>query len=180
MHALSRKRCPRSVACVLPALLPLPTAPYRFLLLPTAAEHFHFGICLNEYDFQRKEMVTMKNTRWQDWVNLLLGIWLFISPWALAYAAEWPRAAWNAHIFGAAIVIFAAVAVYVPQVWEEWLNIVLGIWMIISPWILGFDSNRNVTANAVAVGVLVTALAVWAMARDQGFKRWWNDHHPAV
>jgi len=24
--------------------------------------------------------------RWQDWVNLLLGAWLFISPWALGFS----------------------------------------------------------------------------------------------
>ena len=28
--------------------------------------------------------------RWQDQVILVLGIWLFISPWALGYASDSP------------------------------------------------------------------------------------------
>jgi hypothetical protein len=122
----------------------------------------------------------MKTKRWQDWGNLLLGAWLFVSPWALKYADELPKAAWNAYILGAAIVLFAAVAVYLPRVWEEWLNVALGAWLVISPWALDFASNRNVTINAVIVGILVAVLAVWAMFRDQDFQRWWHGHHPAT
>jgi hypothetical protein len=106
-----------------------------------------------------------------------LGAWLFVSPWALKYAGELPKAAWNAYILGAAIVIFAAVAVSMPKAWEEGLNIVLGIWTIISPWVLGFASSRNVATNTTVVGILVTALAIWAMTRDEDFSKWWQEHH---
>lgn len=118
--------------------------------------------------------------RWQDAGNLLLGVWLFISPWALNYAAGMPVSAWNAVIVGAAIVAFAAVAMYVPRVWEEGINIAFGAWMIASPWMLGFVSERNVMMNAVITGILVAALAAWAMLRDKDFEKWWHDHyHPA-
>ena len=122
----------------------------------------------------------MKTKRWQDWCTLLLGAWLFVSPWAMKYAGELPKAAWNAYIIGGAIVLFAAVAVYIPKVWEEWLNAALGIWTAISPWVLGFASTRNVTTNAVVVGVLVAVLAIWAAIRDQDFQRWWHSHHRAA
>ena len=105
--------------------------------------------------------------RWQDWGNLLLGAWLFISPLVMQYPSETPNASWNAQLLGAAIVIVAACAVYIPRTWEEGLNIVLGIWMIVSPWVLRFASHGNVTANAVIVGILVTALAAWAMTHDK-------------
>jgi hypothetical protein len=118
--------------------------------------------------------------RWQDGGNLLLGLWLFISPWAMSYAADIPIAAWNAYLCGAAIVVFAAVAMYMPKVWEEWINMAFGVWMIISPWVLGFASHRNMTMNAVIIGALVTALATWAMVRDKDFEKWWHDHHPAA
>ncbi|MBI2291685.1 MAG: SPW repeat protein [Betaproteobacteria bacterium] len=48
--------------------------------------------------------------RWQDWVNMLLGLWLFVSPWPLQYASH-EAAAWNAYGLGTAIVAFAAVAI---------------------------------------------------------------------
>ncbi|MBI5922991.1 MAG: SPW repeat protein [Betaproteobacteria bacterium] len=66
-----------------------------------------------------------------------------------------------------------------PKAWEEGVNMALGVWLIISPWVLGFASHRNATAGAVIVGVLVTLLAALAMAHDKGFEKWWDDHHVA-
>jgi hypothetical protein len=129
--------------------------------------------------FLEKEVITMKTKRWQDWINLLLGAWLFASPWALNYASELPKAAWNAYILGAAITLFAAVAVYVPKAWEEVLNTLLGAWGVASPWMLAFASNRDVTTNTVVVGGVVAILAIWAMIRDHDFRKWWGSGHPA-
>ena len=114
--------------------------------------------------------------RWQDAVNLLLGLWLFISPWALQYA-DAQTAAWNAYVMGTAIAVFAAVAVYMPKVWEELINIVCGVWLVISPCALGFASNRSVAANAMVVGLLSIGFAVWAMLKDVQFDKWWHEHH---
>lgn len=122
----------------------------------------------------------MKTNRWQDWFNLLLGAWLFASPWLMNYADELPTAAWNAWVLGAAIVLFAAVAMYIPKVWEEALNILLGAWVAISPWVLAFTSNRDVTTNAVVIGSLVTLLAIWAMVRDPDFRKRMHKDKPAT
>jgi hypothetical protein len=105
----------------------------------------------------------MTNKRWQDWINVILGVWLFVSPWLLRYS-DLSAASWNAWILGVAIVVFAAIAVSMPQQWEEAINVLLGIWMVISPWVLSFTGARNAEANAVVVGVLVIAFAAWAMA----------------
>lgn len=115
--------------------------------------------------------------RWQDWVNLVLGLWLFTSPWILGYAGASESAAWNAYALGVVIALFAAVAVYTPMAWEELVNMAFGIWMIVSPWVLGFASHLTATYNAVIVGALVTAFAVWAMVEDDQFAKWWRDHH---
>lgn len=122
----------------------------------------------------------MKTKRWQDWLNLLLGAWLFVSPWVLKYSASMPKATWNAWILGAAIVVFAAVAVSIPKAWEEAINIILGAWVAISPWALRYTAERDVTTNAVAVGCVVLILAIWAMVRDQGFQHWRHGGHTAT
>nr|WP_281166742.1 SPW repeat protein [Thermus igniterrae] len=44
--------------------------------------------------------------------------------------------------------------------WEEWLNVLLGVWLILSPWLLGFSGVGNAMWNALIVGVLVGALAL--------------------
>jgi hypothetical protein len=115
--------------------------------------------------------------RWQDWGNLLIGAWLFVSPWVMPYPSDMPNAMWNAYVLGAGIVIFAACAVYMPRVWEEGLNTILGIWMIVSPWVLEFSSVRTVTVNAIIVGLLVIIFAVWAMTRDKKVEKWLGEHH---
>ena len=115
--------------------------------------------------------------RWQDAGNLVLGVWLFISPWVLNYAAGMPVSAWNAMLAGIAIVVLAATAMYMPRAWEEGSNMALGVWMIVSPWVLKFAADKPVMMNAVIVGVLVTALAAWAMMRDKDVEKWRHDHH---
>lgn len=117
----------------------------------------------------------MTARRWQDWVNLLLGVWLFVSPWALEYAAD-GAAAWNAYVMGAAIVVLAAIAAYMPKTWEEIINTLAGVWLILSPYALGFASSTLVALHTVVVGVLVTAFAVWAMFSDKEFRRWYDSH----
>ncbi|HZQ61455.1 MAG TPA: SPW repeat protein [Casimicrobiaceae bacterium] len=102
--------------------------------------------------------------RWQDWVNLILGVWLFLSTWIMGYADAGSAAAWNAWILGVGVFVFAAIAVSMPKVWEEVINVLLGIWLIISPWVLGFTDMRRVETNTVIVGIIVLALAAWAMA----------------
>jgi hypothetical protein len=130
--------------------------------------------------FLRKEVIIMKTKRWQDWLNLLLGAWLFASPWLMNYASELTQAAWNAWIFGAAIVLFAAVAVSISKAWEEVINALLGMWVAVSPWVLGFASSRDVTTNAVAVGALVALLAIWAMALARDSRKRWRSDNPAT
>jgi len=112
----------------------------------------------------------MTEKRWQDWLNLLIGIWLFISPWVIGFAGADFGASWNAWILGVAIVVFSAIAVSLPQVWEEVVNILLGIWMVVSSWVIGVAS-RAAETNAVIVGLLVIMFAAWAMA----MKREWRD-----
>jgi hypothetical protein len=117
--------------------------------------------------------------RWQNCSNLLLGTWLFISPWITQYPSSVSNTPWGAHILGATVVLISAIAVYIPSAWEEGINMALGIWMIVLPWVLGFASYRDITANAVIDGALVTAFAPWAMVHDKNFEKWRHDRHAA-
>jgi len=112
----------------------------------------------------------MKERRWQDWLNLLIGVWLFISPWAIGFAGTDMTAAWNAWTFGVATVVFSALAVSMPSAWEEVINILIGIWMVISSWVLGVTS-RAAESNAVIVGLLLILFAAWAMAMNRMTQR---------
>jgi len=56
------------------------------------------------------------------------------------------------------------------KAWEEGINVLLGIVLLVSPWVLGFATRSEPTSNAVIVGVLVAAIAAWAMLGEQVFR----------
>jgi hypothetical protein len=47
----------------------------------------------------------------------------------------------------------------VHRTWEDWLGILLGILIGLSPWLAGQEDDRSVMWNAMIVGALVLALA---------------------
>ena len=97
--------------------------------------------------------------QWEDWSSWALGIWLVLSPWALFFDPE-SRAMENAVAVGALIIIVEIVELSIFRDWEEWINVVLGAWLAISPWALGIASGAA-RWNFVIVGVLVLALALY-------------------
>ncbi len=106
-------------------------------------------------------------TRWQDWLNLIAGIVIFIAPW---YSATWEYTAssWSAWIVGVAIVLVALWALAAPgSMIPDWINIVLGAWVFISPWVLGFVGLAAIAWSAWIIGAVVVLLSAWAVAQVQ-------------
>lgn len=99
--------------------------------------------------------------QWQHAVNFLLGVWLFLSPWILGYTAT-QAAAWNAYVLGIVIAVLGVAAVMQFQKWEAWLAALGGVWLVVSPWILGFAAIGAAMWNAVIVGLAVAILAIWS------------------
>jgi hypothetical protein len=64
---------------------------------------------------------------WRDAINLVLGIWLIVSPFALGYAAQ-TSPAWNAYAIGIIVAVLSAAAQWQFQKWEE-VSAVLGAWL---------------------------------------------------
>ena len=50
--------------------------------------------------------------------------------------------------------------------WQDWANLVLGLWLVLSPWILGFSGTSSAAWNAVILGLLVGLLAL-SVAREK-------------
>jgi hypothetical protein len=96
-------------------------------------------------------------------LNILAGLWLVLSPWALNYSIV-EAAMWNSVIIGLAVAIMAMVRVGAPLRYEglSWLNFVLGIWLILAPFMLGFAAIGAAMWNTVIVGLIVLILAAWS------------------
>ena len=96
----------------------------------------------------------MAQRRWQDWLNLILGAWLFVSPWALGTSGASSTNAWW---LGALIVIVSAWALSRPEeLAPEWTNVVLGVWTFLAPFIL---FPYAAAWNAWLVGFVVAVVA---------------------
>lgn len=104
--------------------------------------------------------------RWQDWAMLVFGVWLFFSPfWMAGYASMSSVAAWNSYIFGVLVAAFAVAALTTRRRWEEKVELAFGIWLVISPFVLGFYGSENGAAwNHIAIGLLVAVDALWILA----------------
>jgi hypothetical protein len=101
---------------------------------------------------------------WRDWLMLLFGAWLVISPFVLGYSAtDAMMMLWNPVIVGVAVVVFSIAVLRKTQVWEEWVLLALGAWLIAAPFLLGYASMPVAMWNSIIVGLLVSADSVWSL-----------------
>ena len=96
-----------------------------------------------------------------DLYTLLLAVFSFVSPWLFAYAGRIARIdLWTSSALIAAAALAAIVAF---SEWEEWLNLLLGLWLVLAPWVLGFAHSRAMHMCVGAGGVVayLAALQLW-------------------
>lgn len=100
-------------------------------------------------------------------INMLLGIWLILSPWVFDYSQK--SAALASVTLGVLIALLAAIRV--ASVYDtaglSGINLVLAFWIVASPWVYEYATDQGALLNNVVVGMLVALLAVWsAIATD--------------
>ncbi len=96
----------------------------------------------------------------------ITGLWLAISPWVLGFS--WDQPAWsNAVVIGVALVILAALRFAYPRRFEgiRWTVLILGAWMIASPYVANYADISAATINAIIVGALTIFGALVAATR---------------
>jgi SPW repeat len=100
--------------------------------------------------------------RWQqesvlDLYNLLLAALLFVAPWLFRLTNSPGKM--DLWATGAVIGVISLAALIAYKDWEEWANVLLGLWLIGSPWLLGFAHTRAMHLS-IGVGIVVAFLAV--------------------
>jgi hypothetical protein len=108
-----------------------------------------------------------------DLYNLLLAMLLFAHPWLFARANA--AATMDLWASSAAIAVISLAAIIAFANWEEWANLVLGLWLIVSPWVLGF-THTSAMHFSIGVGAAVAylaALELWLRfeSASRGFSR---------
>jgi hypothetical protein len=105
----------------------------------------------------------VSQTRSASGINVLLGCWLIASPWIFGYTPD-ASAFWNSICAGAIVALLAAGRFSSPRssVGSSWLNLLLGLWTIASPWIYGYAANGAAMWDCIAVGIVIAVLASWS------------------
>lgn len=91
-----------------------------------------------------------------DLYNLLLAVVLFGAPWFFAHASR--AAELDLRLSAAAIIILSLAAMIAFSAWEEWINVGLGAWLVVSPWLLGF-AHTHAMHFAIGFGIAIAFLA---------------------
>lgn len=114
--------------------------------------------------------------RFIDWINLLLGIWLIISPWALGTAAN-GVATTILVVMGFTLAAFSAWAlVRLEDRAAEWWSFFLGIFLVALPWLFNYRTTRVDALNSWIVGIVVAVLALITMPLINGIHRHEHQH----
>lgn len=89
-------------------------------------------------------------------VNVLLGFWIIISPFVLGMHA--PKAIWNNVVTGILVGVLTIIRWTMGQSGWSWINLFLGIWLVISPFVLVLGTATM--WNNVILGIIVAAFAL--------------------
>ncbi len=115
------------------------------------------------------------------WVNLVLGVWLLLAPFALGVAG--PHSAWSVNdiALGGLLVFFSGwmLAASDPPIVADWMELLCGIWLVAAPFALKYRGIGRAMSNDVIVGlttILVAAIAVATMSRQMPMSRMSEQH----
>lgn len=93
--------------------------------------------------------------------NSFLGAFLFVAPWLFAFPLS--RTRLDAWISGAILSIFSTATVFAFVKWEQLINLLIGCWILASPWVLNFQHTAamHVAIGIGAVVVYLSMLELW-------------------
>jgi hypothetical protein len=95
-----------------------------------------------------------------DVYQFMLGLFLFLSPWFFAYAQSISKV--DAWASGLAIALISIAAILAFSDWEEWLNLLLGLWLMLAPRILGITHTAAYVSIGVGIAIAYVALLdIW-------------------
>jgi hypothetical protein len=105
--------------------------------------------------------------RFGDWANLVLGVLVVASPFALGFdpylrggAGQPVLAETSAIIAGVLVIVFAVAALYRLQFWREAALLCCGLWLIVAPWAFRFSGDPAPAWSHWVLGALIVFFAI--------------------
>jgi peptidoglycan/LPS O-acetylase OafA/YrhL len=100
--------------------------------------------------------------------TICVAVWLLISPFVLSFV-HLHYSMWNCFIVALVVAWIAGVRVSggLSSPWLSAISALVGVWLIVSPWVFGDQDNTAVVINAVVVGLILTALGILSVLASQ-------------
>ncbi|HEX2912344.1 MAG TPA: SPW repeat protein [Chloroflexia bacterium] len=124
---------------------------------------------MEQRQYDRRAGTNLSDLRWIGWAGILGSLWLILGPFALGYNNS-GAAYINDLIVGVLGLILTGFCTFTAsqpatvglrQV-AAWVTVAAGVWLVFSPWILGFNSMGDPTWNNLITGALTIILAGYA------------------
>lgn len=104
----------------------------------------------------------MKDAKWENWLILAIGIWIFSIPWTASWgfgSNDINVIMWNFVMIGSCVIMTSIISLRKLKVWPEWLALFMGVWLTFSPLFLLYWNNTFLLVNSVLFGLLITGLS---------------------
>ncbi|MGE5224301.1 MAG: SPW repeat protein [Omnitrophica WOR_2 bacterium] len=96
-----------------------------------------------------------------SWIAAILGLWQLLSPFILGYSGTMV-ALWNAVIVGIVLIVLGVWSALSSSATTtralDWINFLVGLWLIVSPFLLAFTGISIAFWDAVIVGIVVAVI----------------------
>ena len=110
----------------------------------------------------------LNSVPWNLILCAIAGVWLMAVPAVLGIEGS---AATNDLLVGALVTTFAVIGFGEAARAARWINVPLGVWLLIAPWILSSNTSSALW-NDMAVGVLILVLTVRRGSIKSRFGSW--------
>jgi hypothetical protein len=111
---------------------------------------------------------------WEDWLTMALGVVTAASPWFAGAGEPW-IIAWNTVMIGAIVILLGVAEFYHLELWQEGAQIVCGLWLLASPFNIGYVGALR--AWHIGLGAVVILLAIVELVQDWPLSDEQRIHH---
>lgn len=109
---------------------------------------------------------------WEDWCGMLLGALIVVSPWFPIYeeavTAGHQTLILNTVVIGLAVFCLSQLEYVALQRWQEVITLMVGLWLVVSPYVLGYSGAGFLRVYHTSLGAVVVLLGVLQLWQDWG------------
>lgn len=107
---------------------------------------------------------------WEDWCGMLLGALIVASPWFpnqdQAAITSNQTAVLNTVAIGLLVFGISQLEYVALQRWEEVATILAGLWLIVSPYVIGYSGDGFLRVYHTSLGAAVVLLGILQLWQD--------------